>query len=151
MSLYLQRLPQWWRTADQDTRGTAIWTDKPETITLTELDLFTREEPGTIRLSEHSEPTREETVSQQQRSHAEARELAENIVWYAKLMDDIEWVKEQTEARKAQPPTASEFSLLVEAEIAKGLTEVEALHAVAAEYPKFYEAYRNEVFLDGHI
>jgi hypothetical protein len=46
---------------------------------------------------------------------------------------------------------AGEFTRRVEAEKAKGLTDVEALRIVAGEYPEFYNAYRNEAFIDGSI
>jgi hypothetical protein len=61
------------------------------------------------------------------------------------------WFLNYIESKKRQPPTAEEFSVRVEAELAKGLTEVEALHEVAREFPQHYDAYRNEAFTKGHL
>lgn len=90
-------------------------------------------------------------MSTQKHSDALAKEIAENIVWFASLMDDVKWLRDETEKRDALPASAAEFGLYVEAEKAKGLSEVEALHAVAREHPEFYDAYRNAVFIDGSL
>jgi hypothetical protein len=89
--------------------------------------------------------------AQQPYSDAKATQLAKDIVWLASFLDNVRWLREETEARNAQPPTVAEFSVRVEAEIAKGLSEVEALHTVAADHPEFYDAYRNAAFTDGRL
>ena len=65
--------------------------------------------------------------------------------------DNLRWLSAYNESRKVQPPTATEFWSLVEAEKANRLTEVEALHSVAAEHPEFYDAYRDAIFVDGKL
>lgn len=74
-------------------------------------------------------------------SDEKAREIAENLVWLREY-------SRQREATTNATPTAAEFSVRVEAELAKGLSEVEALHAVVRDYPEHYDAYRNAAFLD---
>jgi hypothetical protein len=75
-------------------------------------------------------------------------EFLDNVKWYENHKREVAQEQQQ---RENPGPTASEFSVRVEAEIAKGLTEVEALHAVASERPELYDAYRNASFINGEI